>query len=139
MSCAPNLSAAGRPQLETLAGRQRVARYLGRGRLVQLVNEHDCADNGHEGQNRTVQLQPQAPRHTIPLKVCPRAAKLTVGGSQIGPSRDPALDGTQARKTRAKCNESRELRMAPQGAVIDVAILRQPREGVAREGLALEL
>jgi len=29
--------------------------------------------------------------------------------------------------------------MAPQGAVIDVAILREPREGVAREGLALEL
>jgi len=105
---------------------------------VQLVNEHDCADNGHEGQNRTVQLQPQGPRHAIPLKVCPWAAKLTVGGSQIGLARDPT-HVKQARKTRAKCNESRELRMAPQGAVIGVAILRERREGVAREGLGLEL
>ena len=86
-----------------------------------------------------MQLQPQGPRHAIPLKVCPWAAKLTVGGSQIGLARDPTLDVKQARKTRAKCNESRELRMAPQGAVIGVAILRERREDVAREGLALEL
>ncbi len=50
---------------------------------------------GQAGQNRTVHEQPHAPRHTIPLKVCPRAAMLTVTGSQIALSRDPALDPEQ--------------------------------------------